>query len=139
MDTATDVPLRLPASWYTFRYMWYLLGIGLFASGCVALKKSSVPTETDMWTPGAPGQRFQSLTLYTRCECHLCDEAKQLLMAYVSFLPPIDEIDIDENPEFREKFTTCVPVVEIDGKVRFRGRINESLLRRLIEGEPPRG
>ena len=43
MDTATDVPLRLPASWYTFRYMWYLLGIGLFASGCIALKKSSEP------------------------------------------------------------------------------------------------
>ena len=92
-----------------------------------------------MWTPGAPGRRFETLKLYTRRECHLCDEAKQLLMAYVSFLPPIDEIDIDENPEFLEKFTTCVPVVEIDGKVRFRGRVNESLLRRLIEGEPPRG
>ena len=28
------------------------------------------------------------------------------------------------------------PVVELDGKIRFRGRVNEILLRRLIEGAP---
>ena len=44
----------------------------------------------------------------------------------------IHEIDIDKQPELREKYDTCVPVVEIDGKVRFRGTINEVLLVRLL-------
>ena len=44
----------------------------------------------------------------------------------------IHEIDIDTQPKLLEKYDTCVPVVEIDGKVRFRGTINEVLLVRLI-------
>ena len=44
----------------------------------------------------------------------------------------IHEIDIDKQPKLLEKYDTCVPVVEIDGKVRFRGTINEVLLVRLI-------
>lgn len=137
MDAGSDLPVGLPETWYTFRYMWYLLGLVLFWGGCILLKKSSEPTEVDMWSPRKSGQRFHSLRLYTRQNCHLCDETKMLLMAYISFLPPIDEIDIDQNPEYLKQFTTCVPVVEIDGKVRFRGQVNEALLRRLIEGESP--
>ena len=30
-------------------------------------------------------------------------------------------------PQLREQFDTCVPVVEIDGKIRFRGRVNRML------------
>jgi len=41
-------------------------------------------------------------------------------------------VDIDAEPELREKFNTCVPVVEIDGKVRFRGKVDPILLRRLM-------
>ncbi len=44
----------------------------------------------------------------------------------------IDEIDINERPELLDRYNTCVPVVEIDGKVRFRGKVNEVLLLRLI-------
>ena len=40
-------------------------------------------------------------------------------------------------PHLVDRFGKCVPVVELDGKVRFKGRINEILLRRLIEGSPP--
>ena len=32
-----------------------------------------------------------------------------------------------------ERFNTCVPVVEIDGKIRFRGRVNKILLRRIVK------
>lgn len=44
-----------------------------------------------------------------------------------------EEIDIDHEETLRQKFDTCVPVVEIDGKVRFRGRVDPRLLRRLIQ------
>lgn len=47
------------------------------------------------------------------------------------------EVDVDGDEELKEKFNTCVPVIEIDGKVRFRGIVDETLLRRLIEGSEP--
>ncbi|MBT6722372.1 MAG: glutaredoxin family protein [Pirellulaceae bacterium] len=71
----------------------------------------------------------RNAVLYTRKSCQLCDEAKEILEMY-GF--SIHEIDIDTQPKLLEKYDTCVPVVEIDGKVRFRGTINEVLLVRLI-------
>ena len=42
-------------------------------------------------------------------------------------------VDIDADPALRERFDTCVPVVEIDGQVRFRGRVEPVLLRRMFD------
>jgi glutaredoxin len=72
------------------------------------------------------------VVLYTRPGCHLCEEAAEVLSRY-GLSPRL--IDIDGQPELREKFDTCVPVVEIDGRVRFRGRVDEVLMRRLLRGE----
>ncbi len=69
------------------------------------------------------------VVLYTRQRCHLCDEAAELLARH-DIAPQL--VDIDHSPDLVELYDTCVPVVEIDGKVRFRGRINEILLRRLL-------
>lgn len=69
------------------------------------------------------------VTLYTRQGCHLCDDAAALLQRH-GLSPRL--VDIDLDPALRERFTTCVPVVEIDGRVRFRGRVNEVLLRRVL-------
>lgn len=67
--------------------------------------------------------------LYTRQGCHLCEEAYELLLKY-GLRPEL--IDIDTDPELVARYTLCVPVVFIDGQERFRGRINERLLRRLL-------
>lgn len=91
------------------------------------------------WSPSEPGVRFESIVLYTRTGCHLCDEAHELLLRYRHWLPSIKEVDIDDHPELLIQFDTCVPVVECDGKVRFRGPLSESLLQRLIEGTEPIG
>ena len=72
---------------------------------------------------------MQETKLYTRKNCSLCDEAYDILTRN-GFLPEL--IDIDEDPTLQEKFTNCVPVVEISGKVRFRGKVNEILLRRIL-------
>jgi glutaredoxin len=69
------------------------------------------------------------VVLYTRKDCHLCDDAKDLLASF-GVLPELVDIDLDSA--LCEKFNECVPVVEIDGKVRFRGRIDPILLRRLL-------
>jgi hypothetical protein len=44
-------------------------------------------------------------------------------------------VDIDADPALRERYNECIPVVEIDGRERFRGRINEVLLARLLAHE----
>lgn len=72
-----------------------------------------------------------SVLLYTRPGCHLCEEAEALLRKH-GLEPQL--VDIDADPQLRERYTTCVPVVVIDGKERFRGRVNEILLRRLLAG-----
>ncbi|MBI1347017.1 glutaredoxin family protein [bacterium] len=76
--------------------------------------------------------------VYTREDCHLCEEALATLAEYQRWLPRTREIDIDADPALVEKYGTCVPVVVCDGKVRFRGRVSPTLLQRLIEGTPPR-
>ena len=68
-------------------------------------------------------------TLYTRKGCHLCDDALKTLETY-GF--DVTLIDIDQDPQLVEQFCDCVPVVEIDGKIRFRGEVNEVLLLRLL-------
>ena len=73
-----------------------------------------------------------SVTVYSRQGCHLCDEALALLGRY-GLSPQV--VDIDADPALRERYTECVPVVEIDGQERFRGRVNEVLLRRLLAGQ----
>ena len=68
--------------------------------------------------------------LFTRTGCHLCDEAEAILIRHG--LSP-QKLDVDANPELLEKYDTCVPVVVIDGKERFRGQVNEVLLKRLLK------
>jgi glutaredoxin len=73
------------------------------------------------------------VVLYTRKGCHLCDQAKAILEKYTAGRSvAIEEVDIDADETLRAQYDLCVPVVEIDGVVRFRGRINEVLLRRLL-------
>ncbi|MBX3436417.1 MAG: glutaredoxin family protein [Planctomycetaceae bacterium] len=89
------------------------------------------------WAPTIPGQRFRKAVLYTRANCPLCDEARRTLDDYRAYLPNIKLIDIDGEPPLRERYCDCVPVLELDGRVRFRGHVSDKLLRRLIEGTAP--
>jgi glutaredoxin len=69
------------------------------------------------------------IVLYSRQGCHLCDLAAEVLSRHgLTF----EVVDIDADPHLRERYNECVPVVVIDGKERFRGRIDELLLRRIL-------
>ena len=72
-----------------------------------------------------------NVVLYTRRGCHLCDDAHALLVKHG--LHPT-AVDVDGDPALQERFNECVPVVEIDGRIRFRGRVDAVLLRRLLAG-----
>ncbi|MBI1900840.1 MAG: glutaredoxin family protein [Planctomycetia bacterium] len=71
----------------------------------------------------------RDVILYTRQGCHLCDDAGEILQRY-GLEPTL--VDIDRDPELKQRYDCCVPVVVIDGQERFRGRVDEVLLRRLL-------
>jgi glutaredoxin len=59
----------------------------------------------------------------------LCDDAAALLARNgLEF----ESVNVDQDAELRQRYNECVPVVVIDGRERFRGRIDELLLRRLL-------
>ncbi len=75
-------------------------------------------------------------TLYTRQGCHLCDEAWKCLSHWqrrYGFL--LDVVDIDGDPDLQAQHGLHVPVVTVNGKVRFRGHVSPVLLRRLLDAE----
>lgn len=133
-DRTGTLPFRMPHVWYPLRDMWLLLAFVAGGAG-FALKRST--SHLNGWAPLVAGRRFQELVLYTRQDCHLCEAAKEVLESHGCFLAPITEVDIDKDAILIAKFTLCVPVVEIDGKIRFRGHVDQTLLRRLIEGTAP--
>jgi glutaredoxin len=73
--------------------------------------------------------------LYTRQGCHLCEQAwEQLEQARRRYGFVLSQVDIDTDPELVREYGTCVPVVRINGRIRFRGVINRVLLQRLFAG-----
>lgn len=77
--------------------------------------------------------RRGAVVLYTREGCHLCTDAKQILVEHLPRGSKLHEVDVDQDESLRAQFGECVPVVEIDGVVRFRGRVNVVLLKRLLK------
>jgi len=74
------------------------------------------------------------LTLYSKKECHLCDIAKNELDDLgneIAFL--ITEVDIEKDPEVFEKYKHLIPVIEMDGKVIFTGRIDREKLKNAVK------
>jgi hypothetical protein len=80
--------------------------------------------------------------LYTRTGCHLCETAwERLRRAQRRYRFALAAVDVDTDPELAARHGDCVPVVTVNGKVRFRGLINPVLLARLLNAEsarPPR-
>jgi glutaredoxin len=77
-----------------------------------------------------------AFTVYSRAGCCCCDKALTVLQeARRRYGFTIDEVDIDHDPELRAKFNTEVPVITVNGKLRFRGAVNPALLERLLVAE----
>lgn len=129
------LPFNLPRTWYLHRPLWILFILGLIAAGW-KLQRHGM-SHSRPWKPTQPGRRFERLVVYSRPDCHLCDDAKAVLAEYADYLPEIEDIDIDADPQLQARFGTTIPVIELDGEIRFRGHVDETLLRRLIEGTPP--
>jgi hypothetical protein len=74
--------------------------------------------------------------MYTRKGCHLCEEAWKLLQDRQDLYHfTLDAVDVDADPDLAARYGEWVPVVTVNGQVRFRGGINPVLLDRLLWAE----
>jgi glutaredoxin len=88
---------------------------------------------------GAPRRPDLHIIVYTRSPCPLCNEAYSLLerfQARYGFI--LEAKNVDASNELKQAHGEWVPVVLINGKLRFRGHVNPVLLQRILDGEVER-
>ena len=74
------------------------------------------------------------LTLYTRPNCPLCDEAKLMLnLVQEDFPVEFEEINIEEDDKLHEKYMIMIPVLERDNQVLLYGNIGYAELLEALE------
>lgn len=82
--------------------------------------------------PIAPRVSRMTVTLYTREHCCCCRSAREVLEEYRQAHGfDLEEVDASD-PAIVDRVGPTVPVIAVDGKVRFRGEVNRVLLDRLI-------
>jgi glutaredoxin len=61
---------------------------------------------------------MRTVTLYARPGCHLCDEAREVLLALREELPfELSEVDIERDDALLVRYLERIPVVAVDGEV----------------------
>jgi glutaredoxin len=74
-----------------------------------------------------------TVVLYTRPECHLCDDARMALERVRADVPfELVERDIEADDRLLRAYLERIPVVEVDGKEAFEFFVDETRLRSLI-------
>jgi hypothetical protein len=82
------------------------------------------------------------LVLYSRDGCHLCDEARRIVIALLAERadlglpsPVLVERDIASNAAWERSFGTTIPVLEL-GSRRLELATSPARIRRLLEQAP---
>jgi glutaredoxin len=77
--------------------------------------------------------RRVSVTIYSRPDCHLCDDMKAVVARVARSLPlTLEDIDISTDPALEASYGTEIPVLMIGGKKAAKYRVTEDELRRLL-------
>ncbi|MBI3893310.1 MAG: glutaredoxin family protein [Candidatus Wallbacteria bacterium] len=80
-----------------------------------------------------PSRRLE-VVLYTRPDCCLCHEAKQVLETVRRRRPfELLEKNVDETPELASLYGQEIPVVLVEGRKAFKYRVDPIKLERLLD------
>lgn len=102
------------------------------------------PSGVDAGAAPAPVPVEQArVVLYGRAGCHLCDEARAVVVRVCAATgAPWAEVDVDvPGPDGRvlaDELGELVPVVDVDGVRRGFWRVDENRLLRALAAAPPR-
>ena len=73
------------------------------------------------------------VVMYSRKACHLCDQAREVILAVRSTNPfAFEEVSIDGDDDLERAYGLRVPVVEIDGDPVFEFAVEPSRLAELV-------
>jgi glutaredoxin len=78
---------------------------------------------------------MHDVVVYSRDGCHLCDVVKETL---AQLQDEADfqwrEVDIDSDPQLRQKYNDEIPVIFIDGRKAFKYRMDGHQFLRALAG-----
>jgi glutaredoxin len=69
------------------------------------------------------------LVMYSRPGCHLCDDARVVLLRVGE---PFEEVDIESDDELLKRYLERIPVIALDGVELYDFFIDEQDLRRRV-------
>jgi hypothetical protein len=74
------------------------------------------------------------VTLYSRPRCHLCDEARQVILGLREELPfELREVDIERDDDLLARYLERIPVIAVDGEVVSELEVKRDLLRASLD------
>jgi glutaredoxin len=74
------------------------------------------------------------VTLYGRAGCHLCDDARAVLLRVRADVPfALEEVDVDSDDRLLARYLERIPVVALDGEELFDFFVDERALRARLE------
>jgi hypothetical protein len=78
------------------------------------------------------------VTLYTRPECHLCDEARRAILGLRDELPPFElrEVNIERDDDLMARYLERIPVVAVDGELVSELELKLDVLRARLDTVP---
>jgi glutaredoxin len=83
--------------------------------------------------PDATIALMHQVVLYSRPGCHLCDVAREAILALRERLGfEFDEVDIEADDELELEYGIRIPVVEVDGEEAFEVTVDAEQLARLV-------
>ena len=76
---------------------------------------------------------MKTLVLYTKAGCHLCENAKAVILGVrrsVAF--ELQEVDIARDEDLFDLYKNDIPVVTIDGRQAFKHRVDAAALKEKL-------
>ncbi|MFZ0064152.1 MAG: glutaredoxin family protein [Pyrinomonadaceae bacterium] len=73
------------------------------------------------------------VVIYSKPECHLCDEAKAAIQAAdCEGQYTLEEVNIETDPDLRRRYRYDIPVITLDGVEAFRHRVSPEQFREAL-------
>jgi len=73
------------------------------------------------------------VVIYSKPECHLCDEAKAAIQAAgCEGQYTLEEVNVESDPDLRRRYRYDIPVITLDGVEAFRHRVSPEQFREAL-------
>jgi Glutaredoxin-like domain (DUF836) len=78
---------------------------------------------------------MSTVRLFSRPGCHLCDEARSVVLRVRERVPfAFEEVDISRSDAMELEYGIRIPVIEVDGTERFELAVDAGELEALVRG-----